>query len=147
MSEIYRKASLTLNECSIKVSVDYDGKSCFIIGESTFPFATGDATKALVFMLSGVSTIKWKQIIAYNFTRNVYDGKENKTFKAGPLMNFIIFSSVIVLPGSHFLNNKILFSAILDLGAISADLESNNSAPLNVVDPTIQNGSSGTSYR
>ncbi|CAF2746551.1 unnamed protein product [Lepeophtheirus salmonis] len=33
-------------------------------------------------------------------------------------------------------------SAILDLGAISADLKNNNSAPLNVVDLTIQNGSS-----
>ncbi|CAB4065772.1 unnamed protein product [Lepeophtheirus salmonis] len=71
------KASLSLDECSNKVSVDYDGKGGSIMGESIFPNPEGDATKALVFMLSGVSTIKWKQVFAYYFIPNVYDGREH----------------------------------------------------------------------
>ncbi|CAB4065808.1 BTBD13 [Lepeophtheirus salmonis] len=47
-----------------------------IMGESSFPNSKGNATKALVFMLSGVSTVRWKQVVAYFFTPNAYERKD-----------------------------------------------------------------------
>ncbi|CAB4057671.1 unnamed protein product [Lepeophtheirus salmonis] len=44
------------------------------MGESSFPYSKGDATKALVFMISGDSTARWKQVVPNYFTPNAYDG-------------------------------------------------------------------------
>ncbi|CAB4066940.1 unnamed protein product [Lepeophtheirus salmonis] len=74
MSKINSQVSLTLDECLIKILLDYDGKSGLIIGESTFSNLEGDAIKALVFVHSGVSTVRWKQVVAYYYTPKSYDG-------------------------------------------------------------------------
>uniref|UniRef100_A0A0K2TKF3 Putative LOC100209634 [Hydra vulgaris] n=1 Tax=Lepeophtheirus salmonis TaxID=72036 RepID=A0A0K2TKF3_LEPSM len=35
------------------------------MGESSSPNTKGNATKALVFILSSVSPVRWKQVVAY----------------------------------------------------------------------------------
>lgn len=45
---------LTLDECDIAFSVEYDQSNQSILGNSTFPDSAQKASKALVFMLSGM---------------------------------------------------------------------------------------------
>jgi hypothetical protein len=47
---------LTMDEMSVKSSLDYDVKSDSFIGDVTLPHHEGIATKALVYQLGGVST-------------------------------------------------------------------------------------------
>lgn len=65
MEEKDRVCSLTLDEMSIKTAIEYDSSAGVIVGNVTMPeHAPTPATKALVFMLSGVN-VRWKQTVAY----------------------------------------------------------------------------------
>jgi hypothetical protein len=77
MSEEERLCSLTLDECAITPSVEYDVNNGVILGDSTFPDHSQKATHALVFMISGL-TSRWKQTVAYHYTGNSVDGREMK---------------------------------------------------------------------
>lgn len=68
-----RECCLTLDEMSITASVEYDNSSGRVLGDVTLPDHKGIATHGLVFMLSGITT-RWKQVIAYHYTGNSYDG-------------------------------------------------------------------------
>ena len=74
MSPHDRFCSLTIDEMSITPGEKYDQRSDSIIGGVTLPQHEGNATKALVVMLGGVST-RWKQTCGYWFTSNSCDGK------------------------------------------------------------------------
>lgn len=73
MQEEERRCVLTLDEMTLKVGYNLDIKSGCCYGEVTLPGHTGDATKALAFMLGGIS-LHWKQTVAYYYTPNSVDG-------------------------------------------------------------------------
>jgi len=84
MQEEDRRCVLTLDEMSLKVGYNFDIKSGSCFGEVTLPGHSGDATKALAFMLGGIS-LHWKQTVAYYFTPNSVDG-----IVFGPIIKEII---------------------------------------------------------
>lgn len=55
MNDAEKLCCLTLDECSITPSVEYDVNNGCILGDSTFPDASQKATHALVFMICGKS--------------------------------------------------------------------------------------------
>ncbi len=59
--------ALTMDEMSLKPSIDYDVKSDSFIGHVTLPEHDGEATKAFCLQLGGLST-RWKQIVAYFYS-------------------------------------------------------------------------------
>ena len=68
MSEGNRLCSLTLDEMSIKTAIQFDRTSDSVMGRVDLPHHTPvPATKALVFMLSGLH-VRWKQTVAYFYT-------------------------------------------------------------------------------
>ncbi len=69
MGEEERWCSLTMDEVSIKKSLDYDLKSDTFLGSITLPGHSGEAAKAFCFQLGGLST-RWKQAVGYHFTGN-----------------------------------------------------------------------------
>ena len=56
MNQEEQTCCLTLDECEIKVAVEFDQANGCILGNSTFPDSAQKASKALVFMLSGKCT-------------------------------------------------------------------------------------------
>ncbi len=66
--------ALTMDEMTLKPSVDYDLKSDSFIGSVTLPNQEGEATKALCFQLGGLA-FRWKQVVGYFFTGNSIDGR------------------------------------------------------------------------
>ncbi len=66
--------ALTMDEMSLKESVDYDLKSDSFIGDVTLPHHSGRATKAFCFQLGGL-TVRWKQVVGYFFTGNSVRGE------------------------------------------------------------------------
>lgn len=84
MPEKERLCSLSMDEFSVKSSVEYDQKSDKFIGEVDLPDHDGIATKCLVFQLAGI-TVRFKQICGYFFTGNSVNGKV-----IGPIINEII---------------------------------------------------------
>ena len=68
-----KNCCLTLDEMSIKPTIDFDVKSGCFIGNVNLPDHEGIATHVLVFMLGGLTT-RWKQTVAYFFTGNATDG-------------------------------------------------------------------------
>ena len=73
MNKFERECCLTLDEMSVKQSVDFDNRTGQFIGNVTLPNHTGQATHCLVFMIGGITT-RWKQTVAYYFTSNSTDG-------------------------------------------------------------------------
>ena len=68
IKESDRTCCLTLDELSIKTALQYDSSSGVILGNVSLPHhKPTPATKALVFMLSGIR-IRWKQVVAYYYT-------------------------------------------------------------------------------
>ena len=53
MTEVEKMCVLTLDECAIKQSVEYDANNGVILGSSTLPDSSQRATHGLVFMISG----------------------------------------------------------------------------------------------
>ncbi len=84
LNEKERWCGLSMDEMSIKKSIDYDMKSDAFMGYVTLPEHHGEATKAFCFQLAGPST-RWKQIIGYFFTGNSVNGKV-----VGPIVNDIL---------------------------------------------------------
>jgi hypothetical protein len=68
-----RECCLTVDEMSIKPSVELDNRSGCFLGNVTLPGHSGTATHSLVFMLAGITT-RWKQTVAYYLTGNSTDG-------------------------------------------------------------------------
>ena len=77
-SEEEKWCSLSMDEMSIKKSLDYDLKSDSFMGYVTLPGHSGEASKAFCIQLGGLTT-RWKQIVGYYFTGNSVDGS-----KVGP---------------------------------------------------------------
>lgn len=65
-----RLCCLTMDEFSIKPSLDYDIKSVTFLGDVNLPDHDGQATKCLVFQLGGLA-YRFKQIVGYFFTGNI----------------------------------------------------------------------------
>ncbi len=74
LNEQERWCSLTMDEMSIRKSIDYDVKSDSFMGYVTLPGHDGEASKALCVQLGGLAT-RWKQTVAYHFTGNSVNGK------------------------------------------------------------------------
>lgn len=74
-----RDCSLLLDEATIQMSHIFDEATREFIGNVTFPNNhDGLASKALVFMLSGIKA-RWKQVICYHFTPESFNGVELKS--------------------------------------------------------------------
>ncbi|CAB4067027.1 unnamed protein product [Lepeophtheirus salmonis] len=97
MLEIDWKALRIFYEYSIKVLLDYDGKNGSIIGEASFPYFEGDTTKALAFMLSGVSTIVDR---ADSFRSST----ESLVYKSISKGSFIIILKLIIDISMHWIH-------------------------------------------
>lgn len=80
-------ANLVLDKMAITPGLQFDHSTSIVIGRATMSPSKDSttnelATRALVFMLAGVST-RWKQVIAYEFTvisfspNELYDIIEN----------------------------------------------------------------------
>lgn len=74
MKHHQRHSVMTLDEMTIKASRRYDVKNDEFVGDVTLPGHKGIATKALVWMLGGITT-KWKQPIAYHYTPSSVNGE------------------------------------------------------------------------
>ena len=85
-----KECCLTLDEMAIQPGVQFDRSSSRLCGEVTLPDHSGNATHALVFMLSGVST-RWKQTVAYHFTGDSVRGEAMM-----PIINEIISLSASI---------------------------------------------------
>jgi len=66
---------LALDEMNIAPTQMFDPSTKKVIGGVTLISHDGIADKALVFVLDGVST-RWKQVVAYNFTRAKGEGED-----------------------------------------------------------------------
>lgn len=65
---------LTLDEMELKKSIDFCVATNSFVGSATLPNSENLlASKALVFMLGGITT-RWKQTVAYYFTAESTDG-------------------------------------------------------------------------
>ena len=67
LNKFERMCSVTLDEMAIERRIEYDSSSGKICGKVDLPEHSGEATHALVFMCSGITT-RWKQTVAYYFT-------------------------------------------------------------------------------
>lgn len=75
MKDCNKICTLSFDEMSIVEGEKYDMNLNTLLGKITFPdksFGSGLASKALVFMIGGISG-RWKQIIAYYFTTSSTD--------------------------------------------------------------------------
>ena len=80
LNEKEQWCAMSMDEMSIKKSIDFDVKSDSFLGFVTLPDHEGEASKAFCVQLGGLNT-RWKQIVAYFFTGNSVDGS-----KIGPTM-------------------------------------------------------------
>lgn len=78
MSDKELDCLVVVDEVEIQQGMEYDNNLGKWVGESTLPGHEGNAKKALVFILAGVST-RWKTSVAVYFTNKKSDAKSSIT--------------------------------------------------------------------